>query len=166
MKAAPLLAALLLGAGCRTISTAEVSSASTPRVRVGALARTWEVRSGEETLGLVVQFLEAGRASDAIYVVRNPWNQDLGWIDGLGRAYRYLPHHRDPAWVGSGTVLAGATQILNTSLACELVEVSPADGTPHEGSKAPASSVSGGASDAPETPPAPPSPDGGLPQSR
>lgn len=97
---------------------------------MGRRARVWELRSGGEPLGFVVQFQEAGRASDSLYVVRNSWNQDLGLIDGLGRAFRYLPHHEEPAWVGSGTVLAGARLILDVALPCALVEVTESGSSP------------------------------------
>jgi hypothetical protein len=119
--------ALPLSAGCITTETRAVSSTPTPAVRVGTHARTWEVRCAGELVGQVVLFQEHGLARDSVYVVRNPWHQDLGLIDGLGRAYRYLPHHEEPAWVGSGTVTAGAERILGLSGACELVEIADPD---------------------------------------
>jgi hypothetical protein len=71
----------------------------------------------------VVLFQERGLARDSIYVVRNPWHQDLGLIDGHGRAYRYVPHLEEPVWVGSGTVSAGARAILGLADDCELIEI-------------------------------------------
>lgn len=71
-----LLATALLGCGCRTTSTRDVSSAPAPAVRVGTHARTWEVQCGGEVLGLVVLFADRRRAQDSIYVVRNAWHQD------------------------------------------------------------------------------------------
>jgi hypothetical protein len=147
-----LLVMLLACAGCRTTATNAVASAPSPRIRVGTYARTWEVRSGGEPLGLVVLFQEHGRARDSLYVVRNPWQQDLGVIDGLGRAYRYLPHCEDPVWVGSGTIAAGAREILGAEADCELIELAEVLA---DHSTEPVARLAD----------APPS-DGGLPQSR
>src|SRR5262245_26057068 len=117
------LAFALLVSGCLTTEMRPVASPPAPVVRVGARARMGEVRGSDARLGLVVRCQEHGAARDSVYVVRNPWHQDLGLIDGLGRAYRYLPHEEEPAWVGSGTVLQGAERILDAS-ECELVDVS------------------------------------------
>jgi hypothetical protein len=158
-----LLTATLLGAGCRTIATHEVSSHPAPDVRVGARARTWEVRCGGELLGHVVLFQGHGHVRDSVYVVRNAWHQDLGLIDGLGRAYRYLLHEEEPAWVGSGTVAIGAQQILGAAAPCELIELD--DSVP---GAAPAEAPASAVELTPETAPQPsegPLPDGGLPQS-
>lgn len=160
--------ALALALACRTTETRSVSSERTPLVRVGTRARTWEVRCGGELLGLVVSFQERGLARDSLYFVRNPWNQDLGLIDGLGRAYRYLPHREEPSWVGTGTITAGAERILDAAAPCELVEVGPL-GEPGPGSEA-ANAIEASrhdplpAADSPHSE-APP-PDEGLPQSR
>jgi hypothetical protein len=166
MKVLLVSAVALLGA-CRTIAT-EVSSSPTPGVRVGGRARAWELQREGEPLGLVILFQERGSSRDSLYVVRNLWHQDLGLIDGLGRAFRYLPHLDEPAWVGSGTVLAGAQRILEADGACELVELEDAEAL--ESSPTPASQrVEGPKIDAEQpgsaTPGAPP-PDEGLPQSR
>jgi len=171
MKALLLTSALALSLGCRTTETRSLSSATTPVVRVGTRAKSWEVRSAGERLGLVVLFQERGLARDCVYLVRNPWNQDLGLIDGLGRAYRYLPHEEEPAWVGTGTIAIGAQRILGAGGDCELVELDPALGP---GSGSTEASAARTASDALESPtsatdstlPEPPASDGGLPQSR
>lgn len=166
MKSLLLTAALL--AGCRTIATHEVSSTPFPDIRVGARARSWEVHSGGEVLGIVILFQEHGHVRDSVYVVRNPWHQDLGLIDGLGRAFRYLPHEEEPAWVGSGTVAAGARQILGTSAPCELIELGDPLVTPAAG-EATVEPLESGTDRTPEAAPRPPEeppPDGGLPQSR
>lgn len=153
MRLALAITALLCCSACRT--TATLTSSSAPGARVALHERTWEVRSGGEPLGLVVQFQERGRTCDSLYVVRNPWHQDLGMIDGLGRAYRYLPHREEPVWVGSGTIAAGARAILGAQEECELIELPTAAqasaNEPQEPVARPAD--------------APPS-EGGLPQSR
>jgi len=124
MKARWTALALLLS-GCRTVETRPVPGAPPPVLRVGARTRAWEVRHGAERLGQVVLFQERGLARDCVYVVRNAWNQDLGLIDGLGRAYRYVPHLDEPTWVGSGTIALGAERILGAA-DCTLVELETA----------------------------------------
>jgi hypothetical protein len=116
----PVLA--LLGA-CRTVETRNTVSPPPAEVRVGQRARAWEVVRAGQSLGHVILFQDRGRIGDSIYIVRNLWHQDLGLIDGLGRAYRYLPHHKEPAWIGSGTIALGAERILGVEETCELVEV-------------------------------------------
>jgi len=139
----PVAALALLTAGCLTTEMRSVASTPAPEVRVGARARMWEVRSGGELVGRVVLFQEHGAARDSVYVVRNPWHQDLGLIDGLGRAYRYIPHEEQPAWVGSGTVLQGTERILGahdcelTELAGEATKAAPAPGSTPDASAPP-----------------------------
>jgi len=159
----PLLA-LLLGA-CRTVETRALERPPLAEVRVGTRARSWDVYQAGECIGRVVLFQDQGAIRDSVYVVKNPWHQDLGLIDGLGRAYRYLPHHKEPAWVGSGTIALGVERILGRAEPCLLVETElvPQGDTelpvlasepvpePSEHAPAPASS--------------PAAPDGGLPQS-
>ena len=107
--------------GCYTVETKR-PIAATAEMRVGLPARAWEVVSGEsELVGLVILF-ESPRPMESHYMVRNVWHQDLGLIDSLGRSYRYLPHHREPAWVGSGTIVRGVERILDSG-DCQLVEV-------------------------------------------
>lgn len=167
MKILLLSLALGLASSCRTVAS---SASQVPHAapRVGARMRTWEVRRDGERLGLVVLFQESGRVRDSVYVVRNPWQQDLGLIDGLGRAFRYVPHREEPAWVGSGTVLTGALAILDINGSCELVEVDEDAARPVPGSSpaAPAETVGSAAPELPLDPSGAPPPDGGLPQSR
>lgn len=164
MKALLISTALCLGAGCRTIATSTVSSTPDSLPRLGKQTKSWEVQRNGELLGLVVLFQESGRVRDSIYVVRNPWHQDLGLVDGLGRAYRYLPHHQEPAWVGSGTILTGAQSILAVEGPCELVEMAGLVVRLVPGSTASTAEIE--ASEALTGSAAAPSPGGGLPQSR
>jgi len=115
------IAILVLLAGCRTVEIRSPISA-TGEIKVGVPARAWEVVHGERELAGLVILFEGARASESIYVVRNVWQQDLGLIDNHGRAYRYLPHHRSPAWVGSGSVSQGVERILALE-DCRLFEV-------------------------------------------
>jgi len=163
----PVLALALLGA-CRTVAQ-EAAPPALPEIRVGQRARTWEVVHRGQRVGLVVLFQDRGHIGDSVYVVRNVWHQDLGLIDGLGRAYRYLPHHKEPAWVGSGTIALGAERILCVEDGCELVEL---ESTPEAGAERPrvAASEPGSPVEEPsESVPTPASspvaPDEGLPQS-
>jgi hypothetical protein len=139
------LAFTLLVSGCLTTEMRPVASSPAPVVRIAERARMWEVRRAGERIGLVVLFQEDGAARDSVYVVRNPWHQDLGLIDGLGRAYRYLPHEEEPAWVGSGTVLQGAERILGVN-ECLLVDVS------EEAAALPAKSTTPGSRTLPSVP--------------
>ena len=151
-----LVGVALVGcAACRTIATSEVTSVPAKSARVGTCERVWEVRGGEELFGLVVQFQEHGYARDSLYVVRNAWHQDLGVIDGLGRAFRYLPHCAEPVWVGSGTITAGAREILGADAECILIELAD-----------PASMLAGRSRGPAARPSDTPSSEGGLPQSR
>jgi len=158
-----LLVTVLLASACRTTSTYEVSSTPTPDIRVGTRARTWDVRCGDELLGSVALFEDRRRHEDSVYVVRNAWKQDLGLIDALGRAFRYLPHREEPVWVGSGTIAAGAQRIFGVARECELVERGESDADPLPGT-APAAEPER-AQPLADPVDAPPS-DAGLPQSR
>jgi hypothetical protein len=162
----PLLA---LAAACRSIETRSPASSPPAEIRVGQRARAWDVMHDSASVGQVVLFQDRGRIGDTIYIVRNVWHQDLGLIDGLGRAYRYLPHHKEPAWIGSGTIELGAKRILGLAEPCRLVEVervpeagsSPAEvagNEPEEAADEPRASVPAPAS-------SPAAPDEGLPQS-
>jgi hypothetical protein len=117
------LASALLCA-CMSVETRPLSSVPDPIARLARPGRAWAVYSSDVLVGRVILFEEHGLARDSLYVVRNLWDQDLGIIDGLGRAYRYVPHEAEPAWVGSGTIAAGAGAILGSSPDCFLVEQS------------------------------------------
>ena len=149
-----LASAAALCASCRTVAS-EVPSTVHPEVHVGTRERTWEVRSNGEALGFVVLFQERGHVRDSLYIVRNRLHQDLGLIDGLGRAFRYVPHCEEPVWVGSGTIAAGAREILRAEQECELLEIVPPSGP-----------LLGTSTEPVALPADSPSPDGGLTQPR
>lgn len=107
--------------GCETTESHQPLRAETPVVLQATPTRAWEIKDGERLLGYLVSF-EGDGDHTTVYMVQNPWHQDLGLIDALGRAYRYLPHHREPAWVGTGTVAGGVAGILGLQGECELVE--------------------------------------------
>ena len=129
--ALPALLALVPLGACRTTETSGPAlSAAVGELRVASPSQGWEVRHGSEVVGLVVFFEANGPAEDSLYMVRNVWHQDLGLIDAFGRAYRYVPHHSDPAWVGSGSVRQGVERILGLQ-GCALHEFPlPAESLP------------------------------------
>lgn len=90
-------------------------------------ARAWDLVDGTQRAGFVVRFEEPGAEGRAWYSVRNRYAQELGIVDVDGRAWRYRPHQREPEWLGSGTVLAGASRILEAGSQASLVEISIAD---------------------------------------
>lgn len=87
-------------------------------------ARAWEVLLAGQVLGHVVQFRDRSGGEQHYYSVRNTWQQELGLIDDLGRFWRYRPFEDEPEWLGSGSVLEGARQILELGVRAELAEVS------------------------------------------
>jgi hypothetical protein len=119
-----LLAALvLLASACRTLEEREPAGADSLVVHRAVPTRAWNALAGGEVVGIVILFEDRGGPQHSLYVVRNPWHQDLGMIDSLGRAYRFLPHGREPAWIGTGSVALGAERILQPAAEVHLVEV-------------------------------------------
>lgn len=110
--------------GCRTTEEKHPAAPANPVVHRAAPRSAWRVELDGETIGHVVHFASEESPESAVYVVRNSYGQDLGWVDSLGRAYRLLPHHRDPAWVGTGSVAQGVARILRAPGPCMLVEES------------------------------------------
>ena len=127
-----ILAALALGA-CRTQQTsAPVGLEFAHPLRL-ANERSWRVVADGEFVGSVVLFCAADAPSDPtrhFYSVRNPLGQELGSIDGLGRAWRLAPHASEPQWVTTGTLLEGAAAILNAGPSTHLIEVSKRESQP------------------------------------
>ena len=118
-----VVAALLTVPACQTVETGRTLVSEPGELRLAAPARAWEVREDGDVIGLVVFFRSPSRPADSVYMVRNVWHQDLGLIDAFGRAYRYMPHQEDPAWVGSGTVAQGVERVLAARGPCELSEI-------------------------------------------
>jgi len=118
------LAALLWS--CTTSQEVEpVGLALNQPVRT-APARAWRLVHEGTTLGYVVLFSDPAdpeRADRQFFSVRNPWQQDLGSVDGLGRAWRQVPHASNPEWVTTGSVLAGAAAILEAPPEALLEEI-------------------------------------------
>jgi hypothetical protein len=114
-------------ASCRTTTTSTPPGLSEAIVLRSNAVRAWDVVDRSGRVGFVVRFEEPGTVGRAWFSVRNPYAQELGIVDVDGRAWRYRPHQREPDWLGSGTVLAGASRILDANPGSELVEISIAD---------------------------------------
>lgn len=117
----PCLALLALSA-CRTERSSAPPELDQAVVLGLSPERAWEVRSGARRVGSVVRFVEATPPHRVLLVVRNEHAQDLGRIDGKGRAWRERPH-REPEWLGTGTVAEGVGLILGLERSPDLVEV-------------------------------------------
>ncbi len=125
MKSASLLLVLGLGplaGGCLTSESERPLATAAPLAHGASASRAFRILAQDDVVGEVVQFgLPAG--DDSLFVVRNDWSQDLGVVDALGRAFRFVPHSEHPVWVGTGTVAQGAARILSIEGSCSLVEV-------------------------------------------
>jgi hypothetical protein len=89
-------------------------------------ARAWRLVHDDHTLGYVVLFVDRDapqRIDHQFFSVRNPWQQDLGTVDALGRAWRFVPHEEEPRWLTTGTLLEGAQAILEAHAASTLEEL-------------------------------------------
>lgn len=117
------LLAFAIGA-CRTTTTSRTTSSPGVVVTRTAAVRAWEVWDGDHRLGTIVRYEDPTDLARAFYSVRNLDQQDLGLVDLQGRAWRYLPHQREPAWLGTGTVTQGAARILDGDASVELREIS------------------------------------------
>jgi len=116
-----LLACLFLG-GCVTTETRRPVLTQS-EMRVGLPSRAWEVLDQNgDNVGIVVLFQAAGLLEPA-YMVQNVWHQDLGRVDQLGRAFRYVPHAEEALWIGSGTLTEGVEGILQSG-PCQLIATS------------------------------------------
>jgi len=116
------LAPLAVPAGCRTTEERRPVSEGPAIVRRALPERAWDVEAGGELLGRIVFFASPEDPALSLYVVRNLFGQDLGWVDTLGRAYQLVPHAPQPVWLGTGTVALGAERILEAEGPCTLVE--------------------------------------------
>jgi hypothetical protein len=115
-----ILLLALLAAGCQVTETSR--PASTPPVaRTSSAEQAWRVVEDGRPIGYVVRFQELDGGT--FFSVRNPWQQDRGMIDHLGRAWAFRLHAGEPVRVGAGTVAQGAARILEASSECELIEV-------------------------------------------
>ena len=96
--------------GCirRTVSSPDFGDAE---ARHALASDGWRVWAEDRLAGYLVRFDELGGGGATLISVRNAHNQDLGWIDEQGRAWRYRLH-ADPEWIGTGSRAMGAGLIL------------------------------------------------------
>jgi hypothetical protein len=140
LELAPLVAALvaaLAAASCTTTTEVLPVGLELNRPVHGRALRAWRMVGGEGTLGYAVEFGDDnGRdaAARTVFSVRNPWQQELGTIDGLGRAWRFQPHEEEALWLTTGTLAEGVRAILDAPLDALLEELPVAQ---LEGSEAP-----------------------------
>ncbi len=106
--ASALLALILSGCLSETTSSPNYGDLG---ARQAKAQDSWKVLEGSDLRGFVVRFEEAAPNKQILLSVRNGHNQDLGWIDQLGRAWRYRLHE-DPEWVSTGSTLQGVRTIL------------------------------------------------------
>jgi len=92
---------LLCGASCHTLAR-PLSPAHGATLRMGRARACVGSALRRRASGSSVLFQERGLACDSIYVLRNPWQQDLGLIDGLGPRLPLRCRTWKAAWVGSG----------------------------------------------------------------
>lgn len=119
-----MLASLTLGSfmpACRTTTTLEPAGLDRAVLTPVPAVRAWVVLDEGDICGSVVRYSERGQDGRFLYVVRNLWDQDLGVIDELGRAWRRVPHEED-RWIGTGTVAEGVRTILDVGQTCALSE--------------------------------------------
>jgi len=111
--------------GCRTTVTDAPPGLDQSKPIVLSAQRVWRVESGGEIVGLIVRFGAADAPEDVTrhyYSVRNTLQQELGSIDGLGRAWKFELHESQPRFVGTGSVLDGARAILSLDGDANLIE--------------------------------------------
>lgn len=119
------LVGALAAAGCRVVREDAPAGLSAARPVKLDVRRTWEIVRGDEALGLVLELVadaQPGQPTARCFSVRNTLGQELGRIDGLGRAWRHELFASEPAWVGSGTLAEGAAAILGGDGPVALVE--------------------------------------------
>ncbi len=91
----------IAASGCirRTVSSPDFGDGE---ARHALASEGWRVWEGTKRVGYVIRFDELGGAGETLLSVRNAHNQDLGWIDAQGRAWRYRLH-AEPEWIGTGS---------------------------------------------------------------
>ncbi|MBI5435060.1 MAG: hypothetical protein HZA52_19655 [Planctomycetes bacterium] len=120
------LTSLVLLSACRTETTEEPAGSALHQIEKLLPQRAWNVIDGGKRIGAILLYADPLAPDDPsthYFSVRNTFQQELGSLDGLGRAWKFSPHQREARLVGSGTVLEGARKILGGGVDCELVEV-------------------------------------------
>ncbi|MEC7232910.1 MAG: hypothetical protein VX015_11925 [Planctomycetota bacterium] len=128
MKTALRFAAIALGLaawavlpGCMITTTQDPPGIERAVLTPVPAVRAWVVMEEGRVEGSVVRYAERGQGGRFLYVVRNVWDQDVGVVDELGRAWRRVPHQED-RWLSTGTVADGVRRILDLGRGCALSE--------------------------------------------
>jgi hypothetical protein len=119
---------LILGVSCRVQVHERSVGESTVPLTTALPTRAFEVVEHGEVVGVVVEFTETG-GGRRFFSIRNESQQELGMVDDRGRYWRFRAHWEstqdgESEWIGTGTVLNGATLILGLGNEIELYEVS------------------------------------------
>lgn len=113
-------------AGCITTTTSQPAGIDRAILTAIPVSRAWLAWEDGSVIGSVVRYSEPEEDGRFLYVVRNLWDQDLGMIDDRGRTWKRIPHEED-RWIGTGTIIRGVRQILETGEDCRLAEVPVAE---------------------------------------
>jgi len=121
--------ALLLLAACVTETRARFAHEGGPvAITRTEPARAWRLVEGGRPVALVVLFADSGGAEETsrhYFSVRNLLHQELGTVDALGRAWRFVPHEREARLLGAGTLAEGARRIVGAGPGAALEELPP-----------------------------------------
>ncbi len=118
------IAAAAVAGACRT-ARLETPSPAANVVMVTKPTRAWKLAEANELRGFVVLFENPARPGDSRsqhFSVRNAYQQELGTIDGLGRAWSFVPHQREARFMTTGTIAEGARAILGAAPLADLIE--------------------------------------------
>jgi hypothetical protein len=107
-------------AACATTSTRSPAGGSVAVVEQAQAVRRMVVVHAGRQLGELVRFEAASQGHGDYWSVRNRHGQELGLVDGLGRAWRRRAHAQ-PEWLATGTVEEGTRAILSAPLDSELI---------------------------------------------
>jgi len=117
------LGAVGSASGCITSETVRTL---TPEGRAvwRELRAEYTVELAGEVVGRVQEF-GGSAAADRYWSVMNPWGQEVGLVDDLGRFWRHVPHEKLPEHVGAGTLTDGLVRLLGLRGEPSLVRVAP-----------------------------------------
>jgi len=117
----PLSAFLVMLTGACVTTETRTGPVAPAEAVSAAPAGAWAATAAEGALvGYVVRFTESGGAR-SFFSIRNPYQQELGLVDDLGRSWRFEAHQDEPTWLGSGSVAEAAGRILGSPV--RLLEV-------------------------------------------